>query len=173
MLYSRRSCIFEPHYKPKKLSFIWCYDALTHWRWDGEWGTQQPASLQGRRAWGKWAARLWPNSSRLWRCLKLKKKITIIIINRCRESILEILWGYRAMQTNGNLIHWYLQASLSSETAEGSSGLLCRSCSAYSMCNRGTSEAGGLWALCSSTVSMLSVGSRKDDASLQHRFLFK
>lgn len=64
---------------------------------------------------------------------------------------------------------WYtvLQAPSSSETAEGSSGLLCCSGLAYSMCSRGTSDAGGLRALCSSTVSMLSAGSKKDDASLQ------
>lgn len=55
------------------------------------------------------------------------------------------------------------QAPLSSRAAKGSRGLLCGSGLAWSMWRRGTSEAGGLWTLCSSAVSMLSDGSRMDD----------
>lgn len=62
-----------------------------------------------------------------------------------------------------------LQAFLSSDPADGSSGLLCWRGRAYTMWSRGTREGGGLWALCSSTVSMDSMGSISADASLKHR----
>lgn len=60
------------------------------------------------------------------------------------------------------------QALLSSGLARGSRGLLCGSGRAYSIWRRGTSEAGGLCTLCSSAVSMCSVGSstEEEEASL-------
>lgn len=64
----------KPIIRQRCSSCVCCHDPLTHWRWDGEWGTQQPASHRGRRVWGTWAAPLWLNSSRLRRCLKLTKR---------------------------------------------------------------------------------------------------
>lgn len=63
------------------------------------------------------------------------------------------------------------QALLSSGLAGGSRGLLCGSGRASSMWRRGTSEAGGLCTLCSSAVSMCSVGSSVEEeaASLRGR----
>lgn len=59
-----------------------------------------------------------------------------------------------------------LQSPLSSVAPEGSSGLLWTRGWAHSMCSLGTSDAGGLWTLCSSIVSMPSMGSISEDASL-------
>lgn len=55
------------------------------------------------------------------------------------------------------------QALLSSRVVRGSRGLLCGSGRAYNIWRRGTSEAGGLCTLCSSAVSMYSVGSSMDE----------